>query len=137
MRGAGRIALVGAVIAALSGCLAEGPGEGTDPRTVVGAEGAVEFTVTPLAPPAEGPNDFRLELRGLGTRAPIRGAALAVSAVMPSMGHEATSEPVVEEVEPGVYEVTDVVFSMSGTWQVRFRAAAPVQDEAAFDYEVR
>jgi hypothetical protein len=56
---------------------------------------------------------------------------------MPSMGHEATSEPGVEEVEPGVYEVTDVVFSMSGTWQVRFRAAAPVQDEAAFDYEVR
>lgn len=140
-RGAGRLralAVAGAALAALAGCGAEAPGEGTDPRVVVGAEGAVEFMVTPLAPPAEGPNDFRLELRQRPSREPLAGAALAIRALMPSMGHEAAGAPGVEEIEPGVYEVTDVVFSMSGTWQVRFRAeAAKVHDEAAFDYEVR
>jgi YtkA-like len=57
---------------------------------------------------------------------------------MPSMGHEATAVPEVKEIEPGLYEVSGVVFSMSGTWEVRYRAArSSIQDEAAFRYQVR
>jgi hypothetical protein len=132
------LALAGCALVALAGCGADGPDGGGDPRTVLGARGAVEFTAAPLAPPAEGPNDFRLSLRQRPSGEPLAGATIDVRAVMPSMGHEAQGDPIIEEGEPGVYDVHDLVFSMPGTWEVRFLAeAAPVQDEAAFVYEVR
>lgn len=131
-------ALAALSVAALSGCSGE-PAEGEgEARTVVGRRGAIEFSVTPLAPPAEGSNTFQVRLVRRGSQVPVEGAELRVVALMPSMGHEATAEPHVEEIAPGLYEVTGVVFTMPGTWEVRYRTArAPVEDEAAFRYEVR
>jgi hypothetical protein len=124
--------------AALPGCGAEdGAGEGQE-GTVVGYRGALDFEATPLAPPAAGANAFRVRLAEHGSGAPLEGAALRVRAVMPSMGHEAPAEPEVEEISPGLYEVTDIVFTMPGTWEVRYTAErSSIHDEAAFRYEVR
>lgn len=126
------------LLAGLSGCGAADDGGAGQELTVVGDLGAIEFVATPLARPAEGPNTFRVSLFEHGSRAPIDGAALRIHVVMPSMGHEVTAEPEVEEVSPGLYEVTDVVFTMPGTWEVRYRAErSALHDEAAFRYEVR
>jgi hypothetical protein len=125
-------------VAALSGCSAAPEGGEGEARTIVGRRGAIEFSVTPLAPPAEGANTFQVRLVERGSQSPVEGAELRVVALMPSMGHEATTAPRVEEIAPGLYEVTGVVFTMPGTWEVRYRTAgAPVEDEAAFRYEVR
>ena len=131
-------AIASVVLVALQGCGAtDGGGEGQS-SSVVGARGAMEFVVTPLATPAEGPNAFRVALFDHGSRAPVEGAALRIHAVMPAMGHEPTVVPQVEEVSPGIYEITDVVFTMPGLWEVRYRAErSELHDEAAFRYEVR
>jgi hypothetical protein len=133
------VAVVASVLlTALSGCgAADAGGEGQE-LTVVGTMGAIEFVATPLAPLAEGPNAFRVGLFEHDSRARLEGAALRIHVMMPSMGHEATVEPGVDEVSPGVYEITDVVFTMPGTWEVRYRVKrSTLHDEAAFRYEVR
>jgi hypothetical protein len=125
-------------LAALSGCGAEDAAGRENDGTVLGNLGILEFTVTPLSPPAAGPNAFHVRLIQQRLQAPLAGASLRVHAMMPSMGHEATADPHVAEIEPGLYEVTDIVFSMAGTWEVRYRAErSSLQDEAAFRYEVR
>ncbi len=134
----GVIALAAAALCSLAGCGAEEVAGETGAQTVVGAQGLVEFTATPLAPVAEGPNEFHLELRVRPSLDPLAGATVTARAVMPSMGHEATAEPVIEEIEPGLYDVRDVVLSMPGEWQVRYMVDTPdLHDEAAFDYEVQ
>jgi hypothetical protein len=131
-------ALVVLTLAAALGCGAEDrPGDERE-TTVLGNFGALEFTATPLAPPVAGRNAFHLGLYRHSSQAPLDGASLKVHAMMPSMGHEATAEPHIDEIEPGLYAVTNVVFSMAGTWEVRYRAErASLHDEAAFRYQVR
>lgn len=112
--------------------------EAGDPSTAVGSAGLIEFHAEPAREPAEGENAFHVELRDAASRDPMTGATLKVSAVMPSMGHEAPGDSVVTEVGGGVYDVDDLVFSMPGLWEVRYRASKDdLTDEAAFRYEVR
>ncbi|MGK4005371.1 FixH family protein [Sorangium sp. So ce1036] len=144
-RGAlGRVALLGALAlagpggAALGGAALGGCGGAEGPEEREGATGVIAFEVEPLRPLAEGENAFRVRLSWPGSNDPVEGIALRVSSLMPTMGHASPAEPRVEEVEPGVYEVTNVVFSMPGLWEVRYRAVgADVSDEAAFQYEIR
>jgi hypothetical protein len=126
-----------AAVAALS--LAACGGEGEAPDSIAaGAFGRLEFAADPLEPPAAGENAFLVTLRDLASDEPVTGASLATTAVMPSMGHVAPEGIIVEEVGGGIYEVKNLVFSMPGRWEVRYRAVkGEITDEAAFRYEVR
>jgi hypothetical protein len=107
-------------------------------RTRTGSFGALEFEAEPLAPPTEGPNAFRVAVRVIASGEPFASAALTASGVMPSMGHQAPDEVIASELSAGLYDITDLVFTMPGRWELRCRAEqGSVFDEAAFTYEVR
>ncbi|AUX42219.1 uncharacterized protein SOCE26_036460 [Sorangium cellulosum] len=119
-------------LAALQGCAA--PEAGGAPASRLGK---ITFVAEPLAPPAQGSNTFDVQLSWRESGEPVEGVALRASAMMPSMGHQPTDEPRVEETGPGLYEVSGVVFSMPGLWEVRYRAVgSSLLDEAAFQYRV-
>ena len=56
---------------------------------------------------------------------PVTCAHLTVVPWMPAMGHGTSSLPKVTEIAAGVYEATDVVFSMAGRWELRNHIEAP------------
>lgn len=65
---------------------------------------------------------------------------LLVSLYMPEMGHG--SEPVTlkkDEKEPGLYHVTQVLFSMEGAWEIRGRILKNGKDvdKAAFPFNFK
>lgn len=102
-----------------------------------GAWGHFEFELLPLGEPGEGVNSFHLKLRDLSTAEPIAGAHLSVSALMPAMGHEAPEGMRQREMNSGVYLIENLVFTMPGLWEVRFRAERDaLVDEAAFRFSL-
>lgn len=102
-----------------------------------GAWGHFEFELLPLGEPGEGVNSFRLKLRDLGTAEPVAGAHLSVSALMPAMGHEAPEGTSQREMNSGDYLIENLVFTMPGLWEVRFRAERDaLVDEAAFRFDL-
>jgi hypothetical protein len=129
------VILLGALgLCACGGGEPAGPAEGA----VLGAFGALEFTAEADAEVGEGENEFRMRIDDAVSGEPFGGASLAVSSLMRSMGHAPPDQPVVRETEEGLYVVEGVVFTMPGTWEVRYRAdRGEVRDEAAFVYEVR
>jgi hypothetical protein len=131
------IALLAALSLLTSACADAGGGDASA-ASEVGTFGRLEFASEPLALPAAGENAFRVTLRDLDSDEPFTGASLAASALMPSMGHTAPEGVHVGEAGAGVYDVEELVFSMPGVWEVRYRATrGDVTDEAAFRYEVR
>ncbi|HEX7675900.1 MAG TPA: FixH family protein [Bdellovibrio sp.] len=65
---------------------------------------------------------------------------LFVSLYMPEMGHG--SEPVIlkkDEKEAGVYHITQVLFSMEGTWEIRARLnkGAKISDSANYPFNFK
>jgi len=68
------------------------------------------------------------------------GANLAVVATMPGHGGHGTNEvPVVDEVSAGIYEVTNLVFTMPGTWQIEVQVVTGdgLERSQRFEYTVR
>ncbi len=49
----------------------------------------------------------------------VPGAGITVAPWMPSMGHGVMEKPVVNEKGGGLYNVSNVVFSMTGDWELR------------------
>jgi hypothetical protein len=129
---------VGALVGLwLAGCGGAEPAPEGGSRSVVGDSGALVFEVTAESGPVEGANTFAVALQEVDSGAAFEGASLEVDALMPAMGHGAPGEATVEELGGGRYEARDVVLSMAGTWEVRFRASRDaVVDEAGFVYEV-
>jgi hypothetical protein len=124
------------VAALTTGCA--GAPAGSENGPTAGALGRVVFDVEPLEGPSEGKNAFRVALEEIATGAPLVGAAITVRPRMPSMGHTALEEPTVIEDGGGIYQVSNVIFSMPGTWEVYFRVSQDsLIDEALFSYDVR
>jgi hypothetical protein len=62
-------------------------------------------------------------------------AELTVTPWMPSMGHGAMQKPVVTERGGGLYSVDNIVFSMTGHWQLQVKVAKDGnEDTAVFDF---
>lgn len=102
-----------------------------------GAWGHFEFELLALDEPGEGVNSFHLKLRDLDTAEPVVGAHLSVSALMPAMGHEAPEGTTQREMNSGDYLIENLVFTMPGLWEVRFRAESDaLVDEAAFSFHL-
>ncbi|KYF65741.1 hypothetical protein BE11_22215 [Sorangium cellulosum] len=128
--------LAALALLALDGCGAPPADEDSGSRMGIGRNGRVEFAVEPTAPLAQGRNTFHVRLTWADSGNPVKRIRLRVHAMMLGMAHGAsTSEG--EEIEPGLYEVPDVAFSMGGLWDVQLRALdASLIDEAEFEFEV-
>src|SRR5690349_21693861 len=103
-------------------------------REVMGERGVFSFELDVDHPVLQGANDFDVSLREVGTGAPVAGASIEVSALMPSMGHPANAASI-EEVGGGEYVVRGLALSMPGRWDVHVVASrAGTNDEAHFTY---
>jgi hypothetical protein len=119
-----------------TGCGAD-PSESSN-GVAAGAFGRILFHLHPAAGPKEGENEFRIALEEISTGMPLEGAAITVRPRMPAMGHTVTIEPAVMETGGGEYDVSHVVFTMPGSWEVYVRASHNnLIDEALFPYDVR
>ena len=54
----------------------------------------------------------------------VTGARITVTPWMPSMGHGVMEKPVVNEKGGGLYNVKNVIFSMTGDWELRLDIAS-------------
>ena len=65
----------------------------------------------------------------------VAQAELTVTPWMPSMGHGVMQQPVVTERGGGLYSVDNVIFSMTGHWQLQVKVAKDgKEDTAVFDF---
>lgn len=87
-----------------------------DTRTYEGDDGLMAEVVLNPDPPQSGAVDMTMELFVDGD--PLEDATVDIEVWMPSHGHGAATEPVVQEVGDGLYEVDDLSFSMAGQWQL-------------------
>jgi|TARA_B100001964_G_C14204508_1_gene587439 methionine-rich copper-binding protein CopC len=101
-----------------------------------------EMTITAVMDPEEptqlGPNVMTLAL-SMGEMS-VTNATITVVPTMPGHGAHGTNEvPVVTETGDGVYEVTNLVFTMPGTWQLEVRVVATdgMETNKHFAYTVR
>ncbi len=92
-----------------------------------------------LEPPAEGPainrmHAWRVHLATPDGR-PVRAARIGVDGGMPQHGHGFPTQPrVTRELEPGVYALEGMKFSMTGWWDLRLAVqAGDTQDTAVFN----
>jgi len=51
----------------------------------------------------------------------VSGARVTVTPWMPSMGHGVNEKPLINERADGLYSVANVVFSMTGNWELRIQ----------------
>ncbi len=51
----------------------------------------------------------------------VTGARITVTPWMPSMEHGVSEKPLINERADGLYSVANVVFSMTGNWELRVR----------------
>ena len=92
-----------------------------------------------LEPPATGPavnqlHAWRVHLaRADGT--PVSQARVAVEGGMPQHGHGFPTRPrITREIEPGVYALEGMKFSMTGWWDLRLAIeTADARDRATFN----
>jgi hypothetical protein len=68
----------------------------------------------------------------------VVGATIMVAGDMPEHGHGLPTEPeITDEVEPGVYLVEGMKFSMPGWWEVTFHVkAGDHEDRVTFNLDL-
>jgi hypothetical protein len=105
-------------------------------REAMGERGLLSFELEADHTPSQGANDFSLSLREAATGAPVAGASIDVSALMPSMGHPASAASI-EEMGGGEYHIEGLALSMPGRWDVHVVASREgTSDEAHFTYDI-
>ncbi|UCG38056.1 MAG: FixH family protein [bacterium] len=66
--------------------------------------------------------------------ADVTGARIVVEPWMPEMGHGVSTAPAISERGGGMYEVRDVMFSMTGEWELRITVTSgDVTDKVAIE----
>lgn len=131
-----RAALAALALLALQGCGSSDWEPDPGDRLGVGVNGRIEFAVQSTEPIKLGANTFNVRLTWTDSGNPVKRIKLRVYAMMLAMGHGAAYDGV--EIEPGLYQVMNVPFSMEGAWDVQCRAlAASLIDETGFTFEVQ
>ena len=112
-------------------------GCGSDAATPT-SSGEVQIVATPKVAPRRGANSFTLTLsKGAIAPGAKQRTSVVVTPWMPSMGHGASTAPVVTEQAPGTYAVDEGTFSMAGRWELRVKVTSDVGDgSATFSYDV-
>lgn len=76
------------------------------------------------APPEKGKNALTLEVKDAEGK-PLDDAQIAIVPFMPDHGHGSAVTPKVTPAGGGRYDVTDVVLTMPGLWEVRVDVQSP------------
>lgn len=85
----------------------------------------------------QGANTFNVEVMRQVDGTAAANLPISVSTWMPAHGHGGPGDAHVEDLGQGKYRVDNVVFSMSGTWEVRYQLGMSAeQDTATFTYNV-
>ncbi|MFP4598508.1 MAG: FixH family protein [Persicimonas sp.] len=93
------------------------------------------FTHEP-APPQTGDAELHFELFDADEEA-VADATITVEPWMPGHGHGSPETPSVTETSAGNYHVTNIVYSMPGTWDLRIDVDTDeVSDRFVVTYEV-
>lgn len=85
-----------------------------------------EFSVEVLFPDKKvemGVNNVDLIIHNKNDK-DVSGASITVTPWMPSMGHGVMEKPIVNEKGGGLYNVKNVIFSMTGDWELRLEIAS-------------
>jgi hypothetical protein len=128
-------ALIASLCLLLAGC-GGGGGDKLDGTAATSKKGLYEVVVAPRpeTSPVNRMHTWTLELRDRDGDA-VEGASISVDGDMPEHGHGLPTEPRVEEVGDGRYEVNGMKFQMGGFWYVQFSiAAAPGRDVARVEF---
>jgi hypothetical protein len=80
-----------------------------------GRDGTVVKLSSLPAPPAVGDNEWSVTVAD-STGAPVEGAALHFTQLMPDHGHHGVKNPTVEDLGGGKYTLSPVNFNMQGFW---------------------
>ena len=67
--------------------------------------------------------------------APAEGLVLSAQPSM-TMGHGSSVVPTVAPRAGGIYELTNVVFTMPGNWQLRIDVSGPTTDHVQAVFEI-
>lgn len=88
-------------------------------------------------PPAKGPADVEIRAFDAETSAPVDDLVIRVSPWMGSMGHGSNSVDSVPQGD-GRHVAKEVLFSMSGKWELKLAISGEVEDTAETpSFEVR
>lgn len=94
------------------------------------------FTHDP-ASPQTGDAELHFDLFDAGGEV-VADAAISVEPWMPAHGHGSPETPSVMEMSAGNYHVTNIVYSMPGTWDLRIDVdTGEVSDRFVVTYEVQ
>lgn len=71
------------------------------------------------APPIRGENTWVIKVVDTSAGSPVE-CELDVTPFMPEHNHGSPTQPNVKRLGEGEYEITNIVFNMSGLWEMRF-----------------
>jgi hypothetical protein len=105
--------------------------------TIASDEGAfvIEVRTAPRQPPTRGSAEVELRITDADGE-PIDDLSLDVVPFMPDMGHAAATEPSIEALGGGRYDVSPVDMFMSGRWELLTTIDGPVHDSAKVAFEI-
>jgi hypothetical protein len=89
----------------------------------------------PQTPAAATEMQFKLEAKDAGG-APVTGLELGVQPWMPEMRHGSPVTPDVSESGSGVYDVSNVDFTMVGAWQLRLTISGTMSGSCTIDVNI-
>jgi hypothetical protein len=126
------------IVPLLAGCGSAEAEAGADPfRDAVGETGVLHFQVDAEAPLIQGANDLLVSIRDASTHMPFTEASVDISAIMPSMAHDAPHAASIEERDGGTYITHGLALPMAGRWYVDIKATRQdMSDAVRFTYDI-
>jgi hypothetical protein len=109
------------VVTFITGCDTINHTSHTDTQTVVDDNVTFQAVCSSDTLSMQGPNSINVYLEN--ENGPISDAILTATPTMPGHGGHGTSvQPIVTADGEGNYEITDLIFTMPGTWQIEVNA---------------
>lgn len=105
-----------------------GQSNGALPVTVTSDSGQLSVNFSSPHPLERGENELLLEIHDHETQEVRDDLTLEVEPYMPAHHHGSSAVPIVTSQGQGRYQVTNVVFTMAGDWELRVRVTAPFED---------
>jgi len=113
-----------------SGDESKAPFPETPFQTITSDSGKLLMEIrTSPQPPVKGPADVEITARDAETSAPVDDLVIRISPWMSSMGHGSNSADSIPQGD-GRHVAEEVLFSMSGKWELKLAISGEVEDTA-------
>lgn len=89
------------------------------------------------SPPERGSNTWTIKVSSNGSSEKLEGCEIDLVPFMPEHGHGSPKQPDTIDLGDGIYQVTDIVFTMPGLWSMEFTVACNNGDREQLVYEFR